>query len=350
MLRARIMRGLGAVALVFVLALSLNVADTVFTPTVAVAQEGGKVPGNALGNMSDAQMWRKVRGGIEGQVSIPDKKAGILVQSEGDVWRAWRNGVVSVYGAWGLGIMVALIAVFFLIRGRIKIDSGWSGKDFLRFNNVEVFAHWITAFSFVVLAITGLNILYGRYVILPVIGPEAFAYITQLGKYAHNYIAFPFMIGVVALFVLWVRNNLPDKYDLNWIMQAGGLFSKGKHPPAAKFNAGQKIIFWSVIISGVVLGVSGVNLLFPFEFGTIQDMQDWNLIHTIASLIAIAIIIGHIYIGSLGMEGAFSAISTGHVDENWAREHHAAWVAEQKGEPIPEPGDDGHHKHPQPAE
>ena len=355
MVKARIMQWAGALGLVVVLAFGFTATDAMVGSNVAVAQEAGNVPGNSIGNMSDAQMWRKIRGGVEGQVSIPDKQAGILVQSDGDVWRAWRNGAISTYGAWGLGIMIAIIAAFYLIRGRIRIDGGLSGKDFLRFQTYEVFAHWVMAFSFIVLAITGLNVLYGRYVLLPIIGPEAFAWITQMGKYAHNYMAFPFMFGFTFLFFMWVKNNLPDKYDLNWIKQAGGLFHAHKHPPAAKFNAGQKVIFWSTMITGVILSISGVNLLWPFAFGTIQDMQDWHIIHTIASLIAIAVIIGHIYIGSLGMEGAFSAISTGHVDEEWAREHHAAWVAEVKGEPIPGPNDDPYHdQHPeapkQPAE
>ena len=318
---------------------------------------GGTVPGASLGSESDSEIWRAVRGGVQGSVSIPDKQAGVLIQSEGDNWRAIRNGPLTVYGAWIVLGFVGLVALFFLVRGRIKIDAGPSGRTIERFNGLERFTHWLTAVCFVILALTGLNLLYGRHTLLPLLGPEAFTAITMAGKYAHNYLAFPFMLGVVLMFVLWVRHNIPNRYDLAWIAKGGGLFVKGVHPPSKKFNAGQKVIFWSVVLSGLSLGLSGVALLFPFTFafwdGTfatlnaigfnlptgltaMEEMQLSQLWHAIVALVAIGIIIGHIYIGSLGMEGAFAAMGSGHVDENWAREHHNIWVAEVKGEPLPD--------------
>ena len=318
---------------------------------------GGLVPGAPLGSDSDSEIWRAVREGAQGNVSIPDKQAGVLIQSEGDNWRAWRNGPLTVAGAWIVLGFVALIALFFVFRGRIRIDAGPSGQTIERFNAVERFAHWLTATCFVILALTGLNLLYGRHVLLPIIGPEVFSWLTIGGKYAHNYLAFPFMLGVVLMFVLWVRHNIPNRYDMVWITQGGGLFSKGGHPPSRKFNAGQKLIFWSVILGGLSLGLSGVALLFPFTIEPwqptfeviaalgiklptaltpMEEMQLSQLWHGIVALVMIGIIIGHIYIGSVGMEGAFDAMGTGHVDENWAREHHNVWVAEVKGEPIPD--------------
>ena len=318
---------------------------------------GGLVPGAPLGSDSDSEIWRAVREGAQGNVSIPDKQAGVLIQSEGDNWRAWRNGPLTVAGAWIVLGFVALIALFFVFRGRIRIDAGPSGQTIERFNAVERFAHWLTATCFVILALTGLNLLYGRHVLLPIIGPEVFSWLTIGGKYAHNYLAFPFMLGVVLMFVLWVRHNIPNRYDMVWITQGGGLFSKGGHPPSRKFNAGQKLIFWSVILGGLSLSLSGVALLFPFTIEPwqptfeviaalgiklptaltpMEEMQLSQLWHGIVALVMIGIIIGHIYIGSVGMEGAFDAMGTGHVDENWAREHHNVWVAEVKGEPIPD--------------
>ena len=320
----------------------------------------GNVPGESQGNTSDSEIWRAVRGGIQGSVSIPDKQAGVLVQSEGDNWRAWRNGPITVAGIWIVAGMVGLLALFFAIRGRIRIEAGASGRTIERFNAVDRFAHWLTASCFIVLALTGLNMLYGKHVLLPVLGPEAFSAISLAGKYAHNYLAFGFMIGVVLMFVLWVRHNIPNKYDLHWIAEAGGLFSKGVHPPSRKFNAGQKFIFWSLMIGGTSLAVSGIALLFPFQIALFQptfqamnaigfnlptdltmmeEMQLSQIWHGIVGLIMIAIILAHIYIGSMGMEGAFDAMGTGYVDENWAREHHNVWVAELKGEPIPDPDD-----------
>lgn len=343
-----------------------------------VAQEnptGGNVPGNALGVTSDTEIWRQVRRGVQGTVSIPDPNAAQLIQSQGESWRAWRNGPLSTFGGWSLLGMVILLALFFALRGRIKIDAGASGRTVERFNAIERFAHWLTAVSFIVLAITGLNLLYGRYVLLPILGPEVFSAISVAGKYAHNFISFAFMLGVVMMVVLWLRHNIPNRHDLIWLSKAGGLFSKNVHPPSKKFNAGQKVIFWVVVIGGLSISLSGISLLFPFEFkmfeGTyavlnvfgaglpetltpMQEMQLSQLWHTVVGLFLIAVVLAHIYIGSIGMEGAFAAMGSGMVDENWAREHHNLWIAELKGEPMPDhgggPGDGPGDGRPQPAE
>lgn len=366
-------RGLTALALAIVTLLAvtaLNGTDVLAqTQGREVPEEvltGGAVPGGSLGSASDAEMWRAVRGGIQGQVSIPDSKAGILVQSEGENWRNIRNGPLLVYGSWLLLGMIGLLALFFVLRGRIKIEAGPSDRTIERFGFIERFAHWLTATSFVILALTGINLLWGRFVLLPVLGPEAFSWLTIAGKYAHNFLAFPFMLGITLMFVLWVKHNIPNKYDLIWLSKAGGLLSKHSHPPSKKFNAGQKVIFWSTVLGGLSLSLSGIAMMFPFEFDMwaktfaalnifglglptdltpIQEMQLSTLWHGVVSLVMIALIVGHIYIGSLGMQGAFAAMGSGWVDENWAREHHNLWVAEVRGETPPDYG-----KHPQPAE
>ena len=360
-------RGLAAAGLVLL-------AAAVLLPqldTAAVAQvegrtvqpespTGGAVPGQSLGASSDSEIWRALRHGAQGNVSIPDKQAGVLIQSEGDNWRAFRNGPLTVAGAWIVLGFIALVALFFVVRGRIKIEAGPSGQTMERFNAVERFTHWITAVSFIILALTGLNLLYGRHVLLPVLGPDVFAAISMAGKYAHNYLAFPFMLGLVLMVLLWIRHNIPNRYDLIWIAEFGGLFSKHKHPPSRKFNAGQKVIFWVVILGGASLSLSGIALLFPFTLswwqGTfsalnviglnlptaitpMEEQQLSQIWHAFVGVVMIGIIIGHIYIGSLGMEGAFAAMGSGQVDENWAREHHSVWVAEVRGEPIPDPDD-----------
>ncbi|MDJ0947568.1 MAG: formate dehydrogenase subunit gamma [Alphaproteobacteria bacterium] len=327
-------------------------------PPEGAQQWGGpaQVPTTVLPQPSDALMWRNIRRGVVGTVSIPDKQAGQLVQSDGEAFRSWRNGPISVWGGWSLLAILVITGLFYALRGRIRIDAGPSNKQIERFNGVERFAHWLMAGSFIILALTGLNMLYGRYVLLPVLGPDIFALLTQAGKYAHNYLSFAFMIGVVMAFVLWVRHNIPNKHDFVWLAKAGGLFSKNVHPPAKKFNAGQKFIFWSVVIGGVSISLSGIMLLFPFEmkmFGAtfaiinvfgfgletdltlLQEMQLAQIWHTVVGLILIVIIIGHIYIGSLGMEGAFDAMGSGMVDENWAKEHHNLWVAEMEAARAP---------------
>lgn len=316
---------------------------------------------NALGSRSDSEIWRQVRRGTRGKVPIPDLKAGVLVQSEGDNWRSFRNGPVVTYGWWGLAGTVALLGLFFAYRGRIRISAGPSGRRIERFSAFERFVHWLTAGSFVVLALTGLNMLYGRY--LFAMDPAgdagdftamhtAFAAIAYYGKFVHNYIGFAFAVGVVLMIVMWIRHNLPNKHDLIWLAKAGGMLVKGVHPPARKFNAGQKIIFWAVVVGGFSLTWSGFALIFPYQItpfsdtfavlnligldlptdlAPLQEMQLMQIWHAIASLVMIALIIAHIYIGTLGMEGAFDAMNSGFVDENWAKEHHDLWVAELEG-------------------
>jgi len=318
----------------------------------AVAQEAGQVPGDALGNASDSELWRQLRGGAQGTVSIPDKKAGVMIRSQGELWRNWRNGPLSYFGIFLLVGTIMITAAFFAVRGRIRIDSGFSGRLIERFNNLERFAHWLTAGTFIVLGITGLNTMYGRYLFGGPAGGSGefgamhrfFAAFTAYGKIAHNFLAFAFMLGLIISFVLWVRHNIPNRHDLKWLAVGGGLFN-------------QKILFWVVILGGLSMSLSGISLLFPFTFAMFaktfavlnvfglglptdlsatEEMQLSQLWHALVSLVMIAIVIGHIYIGTLGMEGAFDAMGSGMVDENWAREHHGLWIAEMTGESPPE--------------
>ncbi len=344
-------------ASVIALAAMLMIA-VVAAPLPAIAQSATPSPTvdvqtEAQGTSNDSQIWQAIRKGATGNVTIPDKKSATLIQSEGEVWRDIRNGPLTVYSAAALFGIVFLLALFFVLRGRVKIEHGKAGYTILRFSAIERFAHWLMAGSFIVLALSGLNMLFGRYVMMPVIGKEAFAFITQWGKYLHNYLAFAFMAGVVLAFFLWVAHNLPSRTDLNWILKGGGLLSKNSHPPAKKFNFGQKIIFWSVTVLTISVSLSGIALMFPFEtafmaktFGIlnvfgfdlptaiapIQEQQLNQVWHAIVGVVFIVIILAHIYIGSVGMEGAFDAMGSGQVDANWAREHHSLWVEKLENE------------------
>jgi formate dehydrogenase subunit gamma len=325
-----------------VLALALLAAG--FVPTAEAQAPQTPVntrerPTFGLTNSQDAELLRALRG-AQGSVSIPDQKAGVLIQPQGRTWRQTMEGTIHALGTWLVLGMLAVLIAFFLLRGRITIERGPSGRVVQRFNGLERFVHWFTASSFIVLAITGLNVTFGRYILLPLLGPGLFADLSLAFKYGHNYVAFAFMIGVVLTFLIWVIHNLPSRTDLEWIAAGGGLFRRGAHPPAGKFNAGQKLIFWSVVLGGVALSVTGIYMLFPFQFGDIQTQQLMTVIHAIVAVVLIAIILAHIYIGTVGMEGAFDAMGTGKVDENWAREHHSVWYAQLKGQPAPKYGHD----------
>jgi formate dehydrogenase subunit gamma len=226
-----------------------------------------------------------------------------------------------------------VLLAFYLIRGRIRVEGGMSGIRILRFSAFERFSHWLMSGSFIVLALTGLNLVLGRIIILPWLGEGAFSTLTTWGKVSHNYVGWAFMLGLIMSFLVWVAHNIPDKVDVQWLSQGGGLLKNGVHPPAKKFNAGQKIIFWSVTLGGAALSFTGVMMLFPGLGGGEADWQLYQLIHGIVAAGLSFVIIAHIYIGSVGMEGAFDAMGTGEVDLNWAKEHHSLWVDEVQRDP-----------------
>ncbi len=320
-----------------------------------------------LGGASDPEVWRALRyGSADITVSSGGEVASVLMQDGGMAWLSWRDGPLRTYGGWLLLGTLAALAFFFVLRGRIRIDAEKTGRTVVRFKSVERFAHWLLAGSFILLGLTGLVTLFGRVLIAPYLGKEFNSSLLIASKWVHNNVAWAFMVGLVMVFVMWVVHNLPNRTDLVWISQAGGIIGK-KHPPAKKFNAGQKLIFWSVILFGGSISVSGLSLLFPYElplfaktFTVLNDIGISSLLgldplptrlspqeemqfaqgwHAIMAFILMAIILAHIYIGSVGMEGAYDAMGSGEVDEAWAEQHHSLWLAEIKGAEKSGPAD-----------
>jgi formate dehydrogenase subunit gamma len=265
---------------------------------------------------------------IEGLIDQPNERERVLIQPAGRIWDHFHEvtlrwiGVVAIFGT------LALLAAGYFLLGRLRISAGRSGRKVPRFNAFERFAHWLTAVSFVVLGLTGLNITFGKVLLRPLIGPEAFSAFSQIAKYVHNYISFSFVIGLVLIIGMWMKDNIPEKADIDWFKRGGG-FIKSKHAPARRFNAGEKLVYWAAFGAGAAVAVSGYLLLFPFYVTDIFGMQIAQGVHGIIALLFVALILGHIYIGTLGMEGAFEAMGTGEVDFNWAKEHHDLWLADQ---------------------
>ncbi len=265
---------------------------------------------------------------IEGRIDIPDKKASVLVQPAGRTWDYFHEVLLHWGGAIVILGTIALLGLAYMIMGRIRIAEGRSGRKILRFKAFERFSHWLTAVSFVILGLTGLNITFGKIVLLPLIGPEAFSDVSQAAKYVHNFISFAFVAGLILIVVIFFRDNLLEKVDIDWLKQGGG-FIKSRHAPAGRFNFGEKLVYWLSLAAGFAVSVSGFLLLFPF-FGTdIAEMQLAQVVHAVVAVLFVALILGHIYIGTLGIEGAFEAMGTGEVDLNWAKEHHDLWLAQQ---------------------
>lgn len=308
------------------------------------------------GVASDSDVYRALRyGSADVTVSSHGPADSVLIQDGGMWWLSFRTGPLREYGTYIIAGMIAVIVLFFLIRGKIRIDGEKTGRKVLRFNSFERFGHWLFAGSFLILGITGLLALYGRDFLIPIFGKEGFATIAQGGKWLHNNLAWAFMLGLIIVTVNWISHNIPNKTDLKWLAAGGGLFTKNSHPPAKKFNAGQKVIFWACILLGASISLSGLSLLFPFELPMFaktfqianatgipqmlglnlpvqmspqEEMQYAQVWHVMVAYVFIAIIIAHIYLGSVGMEGAFDAMGTGEVEEQWAREHHSLWLEE----------------------
>jgi formate dehydrogenase subunit gamma len=265
---------------------------------------------------------------IQGRVSIPDQRSSVLMQPAGREWREFRNVALRWIGGVAILGMLAVLVTFYLTRGMVRLESGRSGRTIVRFTSFERFVHWMTATCFIVLAISGLNITFGRPLLLPLIGLEAFSEWSQWAKYAHNYLSFPFTIGVVLIFLMWIAGNIPNKVDVDWVKRGGGIVGHD-HPPAYRFNAGQKAIYWIVVIGGGLVAATGYELMFPFYLSGIEGMQLAQIVHSIVAVLFVAAMLAHIYIGTIGMEGAFEAMGSGTVDVNWAKEHHRLWLEEQ---------------------
>ena len=257
---------------------------------------------------------------------------GVLEQPAGRDWRQFHQVTLRWVAAIAILGMLAVLILFYLIRGMVRIENGRSGRTLVRFNAFERFVHWMTASCFIVLALSGLNITFGRELLTPLFGPEMFASWSQWAKYAHNYLSFPFTLGVVLMFLMWIAWNIPSGTDVRWIKEGGGIVGNN-HPPARRFNAGQKAIYWVVVLGGAAAAVTGYLLMFPFYATDVSGMQLAQMVHGIVGVVFIAIMLAHIYIGTIGMQGAFEAMGNGEVDVNWARQHHSLWLEKeiQKG-------------------
>ena len=309
------------------------------------AERGQVQPGN------NAPMWRQVGQGVTGYSSLPlsqAPEAGNLIQkfvqypgsrltNAGEAWRQVRNQYLIPYGGSLLLIVLGAIALFYWRKGTIELHGQETGRKIERFTPFERSAHWANAIAFCALAISGIVMAFGKFFILPVIGTALFGWLTYALKNIHNFAGPLFAVSLVIVIVTFVRDNIPSKEDITWVLKGGGLIS-GTEVPSHRFNAGEKILFWSgVFFLGLVVVGSGLVLdkLIPglvYERGT---MQISHMVHAVATFLMMTMFMGHIYMGTIGMRGAYSAMRDGYVDETWAKEHHELWYDDIKAGKIP---------------
>jgi formate dehydrogenase subunit gamma len=328
-----------------ILWLSLLVAGTVFAQqqnpppasedTVKAQQERAVTqPGN------NAPVWREVRRGESGPyttTTVRGRETEVLVQSWGDTWRRIRNGPVTFYGGWLLVLAIAGMLGLYLWKGPVKLTEPPTGRQMRRFSPFEMTVHWSTAISFCLLGITGLVMFFGKHVLLPILGYTLFAWLTQLSKYIHNFIAPLFIASVTVMVLIWARDNLWKRYDWMWLRRSWAFFLKNEHIPSGRFNGGEKVWFWGgVLVVSVIMAWTGLILLFPNFDQTRHTMQEAWIWHASAAMLYMAAALAHIYMGTIGVEGAYGNMRHGYTDETWAKEHHEIWYREVKSGARPE--------------
>lgn len=285
--------------------------------------------------LNNQPLWKEVRSGTPQWTNTRGQETNVLIQPQGQTWRALRNGVVSIWAGWALVAMLLVIAAYYMMHGTLQLHTPKTGRNIRRFTAWERAIHWATAISFSILAISGLIIVFGKNLLLPLIGYTLFSWLAILSKNLHNFVGPLFVVCVVLLFFTFVRDNLWRSHDFTWIRSFGGLFSE-KDVPSDKFNGGEKLWFWGgLLVCGVVVSASGLILDFPNFAQTRSTMQIANIVHLAVASLFMFVGLGHIYMGTIGMAGAYDAMRTGYVDEAWAKEHHEYWYNDVKAGKIP---------------
>lgn len=285
--------------------------------------------------LNNQPVWKEVRSGVPLVTTVSGRETNVLIQPEGQTWRALRNSWFSIVAGWALVVLVLIIAAYYFARGTLQLHGKPTGRQVKRFGAWQRWIHWATALTFVILAITGLIILFGKNILLPLIGYTLFSWLAILSKNLHNFVGPLFIVCIVLAFFTFVRDNLWRAHDGAWLKRFGGLFSD-KPVPSGKFNAGEKMWFWGgLLVCGVIVSASGLILDFPNFNQTRSTMQVANLVHIAIATIFMLAGLGHIYMGTLGLAGAYDAMRTGYVDEAWAKEHHEYWYNDIKAGKIP---------------
>ena len=302
-------------------------------------------PGN------NAPMWRQVGAGVTGYSSLPASQApeaGNLIQpfvqypgsrltNAGEAWRQVRNNWIIPYGGSLLLIAALAIALFYYGKGTMKLHGAETGRKIERFTPLERSAHWTNAIAFVLLAVSGAIMAFGKFFIQPIIGNALFGWLTYALKNIHNFAGPLFAVSLIIVFVTFLKDNFPSKEDITWLLKGGGMFS-GQEVPSHRFNAGEKVVFWFGVLGlGLIVVASGLVLdkLIPGLIYERSTMQIANMVHGVATILMMAMFMGHIYMGTIGMQGAYSAMRDGYVDETWAKEHHELWYNDIKAGKIP---------------
>jgi formate dehydrogenase subunit gamma len=300
----------------------------------ALAQQETQAQRQQVQPGNNAPVWREVRKGQEHYTSIKGRETGVLIQSLGETWRELRNGWIVPIASWVILAAACILGLFHWFHGPITLEGKPTGRLIRRFTDLQRVAHWSLAISFCILAVTGLIMMVGKFVLLPVIGHTLFSWLGEISKILHNFIGPVFAASVLLMIVVFVKDSLPGKGDLKWLLKAGGAF-EGKHMPVGKHHAGHKVWFWgSVVVLSTIISASGLVMDFPTFDQTRFVMIVVNVIHSVTAGILMALSLTHLYMGTVGVEGAYEGMRYGYVDETYAKEHHVHWYDDIKAGKI----------------
>lgn len=334
-------RLIGGLVLAWALALPAAAQTQSPAPASDTVKQQQKQAVQQPGN--NAPVWREVVSGQPNYSSLPGREMGVLIQSQarfpgqeamttaGEAWRKFRNGPVTFYGGWLLVLVVLGIAAFYFAKGPLKLHEPPTGRMIERFNAPERWTHWTVAISFCVLAVTGIIILFGKHFLLPILGYTLFAWLSVLAKNLHNFIAPLFIVSLLVMIAMFAKDNVYQRGDFGWLLNGWKMFTSGEHVPSWRFNMGEKVYFWVGVVGlCLTLAVTGAIMLFPNFEQVRSTMQQANILHSIAAIVMTIFALGHIYVGTIGVEGAYRNMRDGLTDETWAKEHHEHWYNEAK--------------------
>jgi formate dehydrogenase subunit gamma len=322
--------GLGLVGLVLPLGVSIYTSTIVFDISEAQAATEQVEGSSAVHDQEIVELmlaggmnWGAVRKGVEGSTVVRGTETNELIQSSGQDWRELRNGLISTYGLWWLALILLALTIFYMIAGQVRLEQR-TGIKIMRWTLFERSLHWFVGTLFIVLAVTGVSLLWGRAALIPLLGKDNFAAYAVLAKFLHNYLALLFIAGLVMMLIIWLRQSLFVKADLDWFMKFGGFFG-GPHVSTGKVNAGEKLWYWSLFVAGIALCITGFYMLFPNFSWERETIQLSNIIHSVSGIYLIGFAFIHVYLGTIGNEGALEGMVSGEVDAGWGQQHHDLW-------------------------
>ncbi len=255
----------------------------------------------------------------------PELYGGLPSAPRIDPRLAFWKGPLKWLGGVAFGASFVGAGLHYLVSGRRRTHEPVeppAAKRIKRYSLVERVLHWTMALSFVYLGLSGLGLFT----------PKLGWLLTMLGggqtvRAMHPIIGVVFTGSLLALFIKWIKDLILTPDDRVWLKcMRDYLAGRDEHlPPSGRFNAGQKLLFRTQVVLGLVLLASGLPLWFPESFS--RELRLWSvLVHCVSGVGAMLSLVAHVHMAVIVTEGALRGMTEGTVSEEWARHHHGKWL------------------------